>query len=370
VVQQQESILFAVDGGTTHMHVRIVYAGPPQEFGWLLPVPRGVETTLSSEGILGALDAFQATFGIGEWERQVQCEELPPPPEGEPGFDGADAGAPNGGGEIQVLSREPVGPYDRAILDARTVEALRTWLQENGYQIPEGTDDKLRPYIDQGAVFVAIKLLPGEDVGDIVPLHLSFPGDHTDHPHRAHERGRRAGSGAGRARARPEPGRAAQLPARADQRGRHRLAPVRPQQLHGRGRPGGGRGRRAGLRHGLRRAPDGRERRRGSTPRRRRCSTAWRTCTPSPSSGRSPARSPCSTRTSRACCGRILLPPDFESGQEPTYLDCAGPVANPADEVVDGAALAERVRTRSTSRVWPSPVCSPVSPISRVSPAR
>jgi hypothetical protein len=30
----------------------------------------------------------------------------------------------------------------------------------------------------------------------------------------------------------------------------------------------------------------------------------------------------------RICCG-ILLPPDFEGGQEPTFLDCAGPVANP-----------------------------------------
>jgi hypothetical protein len=42
---------------------------------------------------------------------------------------------------------------------------------------PTQVDATLRPYVDNGAVFVAIKLLPGEDTGDLVPLHLSFPGN-------------------------------------------------------------------------------------------------------------------------------------------------------------------------------------------------
>ena len=42
VNQAAERILFAVDGEQVHMHVRITYQGPPTDFGWLLPAPRGV----------------------------------------------------------------------------------------------------------------------------------------------------------------------------------------------------------------------------------------------------------------------------------------------------------------------------------------
>jgi MYXO-CTERM domain-containing protein len=176
VVQQAENILFVVDAEQTHMHVRISYAGPPQEFGWLLPVPRGVETTLSSDMVFTALGQYAARFELS-YEQTVQCDEqFYPGPEAAAGGNGADAGAVDDRG-VEVLSREPVGPYDRAILDARSVEDLRNWLNENGYQIPDAVDDTLRPYVDNGAVFVAIKLLPGEDTGDLVPLHLSFPGN-------------------------------------------------------------------------------------------------------------------------------------------------------------------------------------------------
>jgi hypothetical protein len=174
---------------------------------------------------------------------------LPPPPEAAGGPVWRGGGAPRGGGGVEVLSREPVGPYDRAILDARNVEDLRMWLNENGYQIPDDTDEKLRPYVDQGAVFVAIKLLPGEDVGDIVPLHLSFPGTTPTIPIVPTSVAASPDMGSpctcsGR------PGRAPELPARAGERGRHRLA-LTGQNYARRGRPGGGRGRRAGLRHGL-----------------------------------------------------------------------------------------------------------------------
>jgi len=176
VVQQAENILFVVDGETTQMHVRITYGGPPQEFGWLLPVPRGVETAVSTEQVFQVLSQFAPSFQLS-YERVVECEEEIYPSAAEGDFADADAVGNDGRG-VQVISREPVGPYDRAILDARSVDDLRAWLDENGYQVPEQVDATLRPYVDSGAaVFVAIKLLPGEDTGDLVPLHLSFPGN-------------------------------------------------------------------------------------------------------------------------------------------------------------------------------------------------
>ena len=88
-----------------------------------------------------------------------------------------DDSAEQAGGGVQVLSREQVGPYDRAILKPKSVIALRDWLDENEYQIPAGVDDTLEPYVKLKSAFVAIKLVPGQGSSDIVPLKLSFAGN-------------------------------------------------------------------------------------------------------------------------------------------------------------------------------------------------
>lgn len=170
VNQAAERILFAVEGETLHMHVRITYQGPPAAFGWLLPVPRDVETKLSSEQLFTQLDASFAPVFRLTTEFEEGCE----PDFAASGAPTAESDSRDGGGGVNVLSRENVGPYDRAILLPDSIDLLREWLDENGYQIPDATDAKLAPYLEVGAAFVAIKLLPGTDSSDIVPLHLSF----------------------------------------------------------------------------------------------------------------------------------------------------------------------------------------------------
>ncbi|MGK0361266.1 MAG: MYXO-CTERM domain-containing protein, partial [Bradymonadia bacterium] len=78
---------------------------------------------------------------------------------------------------VAVLSREAIGPYDRVIIAAQSTQALRDWLDQNDFAIPDSIDATLAPYIEMGSVFVAIKLLPGNDDGDIAPLHLTFTSD-------------------------------------------------------------------------------------------------------------------------------------------------------------------------------------------------
>jgi hypothetical protein len=177
VNQAAERILFAVDGDSTVMHVQVDYQGPPVDFGWILPVPRGVETALSSEALFQALDTavgprFQLNFEFAD-----NCAVPLPSSNGAVGGDTPPTGGQTSdGGGVTVVSRENVGPYDRAILEAENVAALRVWLDENQFAIPRDFDERLVPYIEAGAVFVVIKLLPGVDTGEIVPLKLSFPG--------------------------------------------------------------------------------------------------------------------------------------------------------------------------------------------------
>ncbi len=184
IVQAGEQILFAQDDdGTIHMHVQLNYAGPPQDFGWILPTPRGVETGLSTEGLFSSLSQFAPSYSINSVERLVDCAESDAGAvqNAGPFSDSGVAESGGAGGEpppgVLVVSREVVGPFDRVILSAESVEDLRIWLDENGYQIPAESDERLRPYVEGGSVFVAIKLVADAGTNDIVPLRLSFPGE-------------------------------------------------------------------------------------------------------------------------------------------------------------------------------------------------
>ncbi|MAD60127.1 MAG: hypothetical protein CMH49_01255 [Myxococcales bacterium] len=179
VNQAAERILFSVQDGQTDMHVQIQYQGPPTGFGWILPVAPGVETTVSSEALFVALDRIYGPQFFLDYQYDENCDD-PNFRYQDDEFAANDSGFTDVDSDseptVQVISREPVGPYDRAILQADNVEVLRDWLNENEYQIPDSIDEKLTPYIEGGAVFVVIKLLADSDVGDLVPLKLSFPG--------------------------------------------------------------------------------------------------------------------------------------------------------------------------------------------------
>ena len=176
VNQAAERILFARDGDQIEMHVQITYSGPAIDFGWILPTAPDVETEVSTNSLFTRLDQrFTPQFRlIDEYEPGCDFPEEPELFEG-----GEDMGDPSGAGgdpappSVNVLSREVVGPFDRVILQADNVEVLFDWLQTNEFQIPAMAAAALEPYIET-SVFVAIKLLPGNDSSDIRPLRLRF----------------------------------------------------------------------------------------------------------------------------------------------------------------------------------------------------
>jgi hypothetical protein len=181
VNQSAERILFSRSDTGLEMHVRITYQGPPTEFGWLLPVPLDVDYGLSADQVFTALDSMYSTRFILRTEVDPGCQQNRTP---SGGF--AVSGAAGGGDggvsdesepDVAVLSREAVGPYDLALLQPATIQDLRRWLDDNGYQIPETADATLTPYITPNTAFIALKLLPTAGSGDVQPLRLSFSGD-------------------------------------------------------------------------------------------------------------------------------------------------------------------------------------------------
>jgi hypothetical protein len=59
---------------------------------------------------------------------------------------------------VTVEARFSVGEYDIIILSAKESNGLETWLNRNGYRIPQGANQLLQPYIRQNMKFFVAKV--------------------------------------------------------------------------------------------------------------------------------------------------------------------------------------------------------------------
>ncbi|NOQ36614.1 MAG: DUF2330 domain-containing protein [Methylococcaceae bacterium] len=59
---------------------------------------------------------------------------------------------------VTVEAEYTIGEYDIVILSAKESDGLETWLQQNGYKIPQGANKALEPYIKQDMKFFVAKV--------------------------------------------------------------------------------------------------------------------------------------------------------------------------------------------------------------------
>lgn len=177
VVQTGEQILFSVDraAGTVDAIINIQYAGPAEDFAWVLPLqsaPIGIE--VGPQSAFQVIDQITAPRFDLRFETDGVCRGG--------GFrdsdDAAFAGAPESDRSgVVVLARKEVGPYDSVVIQGEDPEAMRRWLVDNGYGV---TDEMMRmvvPYVQKGDALLSLKLRKDNEVGDIQPLHVTMRGD-------------------------------------------------------------------------------------------------------------------------------------------------------------------------------------------------
>lgn len=180
IVQAGERILFGQQNGEITLHVQVQYSGPAEEFGWLLPMPSIPDMELGSDELFAQLIAqTQPTYRLDR-EYRGNCPFDPVRGQGG-GFPANDSAGESGGksstdGSPLVL-RDTVGPYDFAVLRANDKQPMLDWLADNGFFVPAGTDDVVDPYIQPDGYFLALKLLKGNDVGDLQPIVLKYQSD-------------------------------------------------------------------------------------------------------------------------------------------------------------------------------------------------
>jgi len=172
---------FAVSTKRTILWDQIQYVGNPAEFGWVLPIRGKVDVGVSSDQLFQRLEA----------ETAVEVQGPPPPicPSASRGLGGfassdefASASPTAADSGVNVWDQKVVGPYEATQLSATDGTALRTWLTDHGYVLPESIAPVVDQYIKEGFGFLVIKLVPNSDVNRMVPIRIAYEGGGTTLP--------------------------------------------------------------------------------------------------------------------------------------------------------------------------------------------
>ncbi len=186
VVQVDERIIFVDhEDDTVTAVVQIAYAGPSEQFAWVIPIDGVPEIGVSSNVAFTRLQAATDPSYTMNTRVEGECAVAPPI-----GFVGcaadqalsrvADAGAFNEDG-IDVLASGSVGPYDYELIsvaeitDQDPAAAALRWLDDNGYEATALSADLFRPYLEEGMNLLAFRLNKQADVGEIRPVTLRYP---------------------------------------------------------------------------------------------------------------------------------------------------------------------------------------------------
>lgn len=185
VVQAGERVIFEErQDGTIRAYVQIRYLqGTPVGFSWLVPVMGVPELGVADEATFDQLDSASApqfrfvsstpapfTGGSG-----VGC--------GSSGARSADEAAgratdsPMAPGGVRVYEESRVGDYTTAIISADSGDEVRTWLLDNGYDIPERASEIIDHYVYTGHRFAAFRYDPLDGVsGTLPPITITYRG--------------------------------------------------------------------------------------------------------------------------------------------------------------------------------------------------
>jgi hypothetical protein len=194
VEQTQERVLFQVnDDDTITATVEISFTGDPAEFAWVVPVPNQPDLEIGSlEGIVALDQATAPTFvpprtvcgtdTTGCRPRLAQtlingasfaatvplalmgCQESVLL---SPGFGPTSVG-------VDVVDLDRVGAFKPEYVTSDDPELLINWLNDNGFLITTAMEPAIEGYVAAGMGFLAMKLAPETDVGDIEPIRMTY----------------------------------------------------------------------------------------------------------------------------------------------------------------------------------------------------
>jgi hypothetical protein len=162
-VGEQKTYVFFKDGVETVV-IRPGFEGKVEEFGMLIPFPaipdlRKVSDNIFSH-IAAAVDPPEVVIDV-----RVKILRLFQRASGRTTTRGLAVGNKLAKDDVRVVKEEAVGMYEVAVLEAGSAAALKKWVDEHGFQYPEGMDNACNDYVKQGWCFVAVKTKVGQKKG-------------------------------------------------------------------------------------------------------------------------------------------------------------------------------------------------------------
>ena len=162
-VGEQKTYVFYKDGVETVV-IHPGFQGNVDEFGMLIPFPKPPALRKVSEQtfdhIAKAIDPPKISFwvrrprpvlrgagGARVKRRSKRVTRVPNKP------------------RVKVLNEEAVGMYEIAVLEAGSPEALKEWMTEHGFRLPDVMEATCGDYIDEKWCFVAVKTRVGQKSG-------------------------------------------------------------------------------------------------------------------------------------------------------------------------------------------------------------
>jgi hypothetical protein len=165
LVSNATMVVLMRDGTRTVLSMQNNYQGPAENFAMVVPVPVVLQKenvkTLPMD-VFDKIDKLASPRLVEYWEQDPCAPPRPMPdmvrraPMGAPGMAPMQAGAANLG--VTVEAQFTVGEYEIVILSARDSAGLDTWLRQEKYKIPAGSEPLLRPYVQGGSKFFVAKV--------------------------------------------------------------------------------------------------------------------------------------------------------------------------------------------------------------------
>ncbi len=155
----QKTYVFYKDGIETFV-IRPGFQGNVDNFGMLIPFPnppalRKVPDNIF-EQIANAIDPPEVVVDLrAEIVEGFGFAEMAVPADRQMVF------AADAADKVVVIKQEAVGMYEVAVLQAGSAKALKRWMDQNGFQYPDGMDTVTEDYVKQDWCFVAVKTRVG-----------------------------------------------------------------------------------------------------------------------------------------------------------------------------------------------------------------
>jgi hypothetical protein len=166
------------------------YQGDVKNFAIVVPVPEVIEkdqVNVTENKIIDHLDAYSAPRLV-EYHDDNPCRQRRRVEFSAASPDAMQAARKGGSREqrakahgVTIEEEYTVGEYDLAVLSAEQSDGLLTFLNQEGYKLPEGADDILESYIDQEMKFflakVNLKEFKSNAYSMLRPLQVAYESD-------------------------------------------------------------------------------------------------------------------------------------------------------------------------------------------------